>query len=173
MDNHKIFGDINEFAIEIKPYKTPQKFYLRIWLKATSFGDFKRGGGLRYITNSYFRLIKEIGEMYDSKFDGMGDIDIVNDLLFDMTISRSQDEEELLAQRMNFFSWEVADFQITSIGFFIIYPPGQQKMKILSVDNSKSKSSISGYDINKDYFFKIYKEFIDYLDSNDFYPHRL
>ncbi|RZK05834.1 MAG: hypothetical protein EOO46_15615 [Flavobacterium sp.] len=170
IENHiKIFGAKEVFAIEIKPYKIPKKFYLRLWFDNHSIGDFKKAGSLDYIINTYFKLERNINYISDSPFKEMTDMEVFNELVMIVQRELPIEEENALVERMNKYAAVFGVEQFLDFTFLIMKSCAEENLKFLIYEmDGNDDPKLYSYKIKNSYFFNVYKQFILYAFQNDF-----
>ena len=167
-DERIVFGEKHKFSIELKQYHIPKKFYLRLWLNNKAIGDFKRGGSLDYMINTYFRLLENIDNLYEEKFENMTHPQIFNDILYDITIERTPELESELYERQQKFGYEFGDKQFNDFTFLILYPKHKKTITILVYEmDGRNEPHLHSFSIEDGYFFSTFKEFVNYAFEND------
>ncbi len=162
-----LFGQKEEFAIEIKPYKIPKKFYLRLWLKNKGIGDFKRGGSLDYLINEFFKFIPTYKSLYEETFVGKTDFQIFDELVSYVEKGYAIEEEDKLFFRMEKYNFNIADYQLSDFTILILYLSSEKVIKFLVYEmDGKTEPKFYSFDIEENVFFKTYKSFMMYAFKN-------
>lgn len=162
-----LFGQKEEFAIEIKPYKIPQKFYLRLWIKSKAIGDYKRGGSLDYLINEFFKFAASYKNLYEEDFISLSDFQIFNELVSYIEKGYSIEEEEKLFLRMERYSFNIADCQLNEFTILRLYLSSEKIIKFLIYEmDGKTEPEFYSFDIAENIFFKTYKSFMMYAFKN-------
>ena len=169
----KIFGDISIFAIETKPYKIPQKHYIRIWFNNKAFGDYKKGGSLDYAINSFFKFLKDQHSLYENKFIIMSDKDIYFDIVLILFTEIPDELKDGLDERCDKYAFDFGDHQFNSYSFLILNLEKERKIKFIIYEmDGRSDSKVHSFNLEKNYFLSVYKEFMRYAYENDLKKHK-
>ena len=169
----KIFGDKSIFAIETKPYKIPQKHYLRIWFNDKVFGDFKKGGSLDYMINAYFKFLKHQHGLFESKFRIMSAREIYSDVVLVLFTEIPDELRAELHARCEKYGFTLGDHQFNNYSFLFLDLEKEQQVQIVIYEmDGESDAKAYSYTIEKDYFLSVYKEFIRYAYQNDLKKHK-
>lgn len=161
-----LFGKKDEFAIEIRPYNIPKKFYLRFWLKNKAIGDFKRGGSLDYLINGYFKFLNNTRDnLYQDEFNNLPDFDIFRNIFLYSVENLSPKEEDFYYNRMEYFGYIFADNQLNNYTIGIIHSVSKIKILVYEMDG-KSEPRFYAFNIDKNLFCNAYKSFMMYAFEN-------
>lgn len=161
-----LFGKKEVFAIEIKPYKIPKKFYLRFWFNNKAIGDFKRGGSLDYLINGYFKLLNIMDEsLYAHEFNNLSDYEIFRDIFLYSDKSLTSEEEDFYFNRMEKLGYIFADNQLNDFTFGVIPLKSEIKFLIYEMDG-KTAPKLYSFHYNKLDILTPYKSFMQYAFKN-------
>lgn len=169
MDNESIFfGQKEKFAIEIKQYKTTKEFYLRLWFQGKGIGDFRRQGSFDYIIKVYLTFINNQSSLYESKFDSLSDLEIIEDVVLILFKDLDPEMEEYFFNRMNIYSFTFGDYQFNNFTFLLLNLENENKVKFLIYEmDGNSKPKTLSYKIETNYFLSTYKSLIKYANENN------
>ena len=99
-----LFGDKNNFAIELAYTKNPRKFKLGFWLENKRLGNFSKSGELKYSVREYWKFVNNKEFYYLHIFDGMSPKQIFDYLLdWDLINSTKKEDIEEAERRQKFY----------------------------------------------------------------------
>lgn len=162
-----LFGQKEEFGIEIKPCKIPNKFNLRLWIKSKAIGDFKRGGSLDYLIKRYFTLIRTFRELYEPAFSKLSDWEIFDDILMYEAKGFSLEKRDQLFIRSKRYDFTIAENQMNEFSLLLLYVEHNKAFKFLVYEmDGKTDPKFYSFEIPENVFFKTYKSFMMYAFKN-------
>lgn len=168
-----LFGQKEKFAIEIKPYKIPMKFYLRFWFYNMGIGEFKRGGSLDYLINEYFKFISITEQnVYDKEFNNLTDSEMFKNIFLYSDEGLSSEESDYYYKRMEQLGYIFADNQLNN--FTIGAVPLKAKIKFLVYEmDVKETPQLYSFNYDKPDILAPYKSFMQYAFKNGLKKHGL
>lgn len=167
----KIFGNKKKFAIEIKSDAILKKFYLRLWFDNKGVGDFKKSGSLTFIVKDFFKKVLNVKTLFEQKFYSMSDRQIFDDIVFDISIERPDDEEDQLMERMNVYALDLGDYQFSDFTFAMVNWEKEKSVKMLIYEmDGKTTPKFHSFAIATEYFVSVFKEFMRFVYENDLVP---
>ena len=108
MEN-KIFGNQEQFAIEVKDYHPESKRgKIRFWVAGKQLGDLKRVDKISYFIKALNVLVNDSKELYDQLFETMSNEQIFSHCLFldrDSSAFTKEDYDLVNRMRQTFSLW--------------------------------------------------------------------
>ena len=97
----------------------------------------------------------------------MTDRQIFDDILYDLTIERSQEDESRLYNRQQMFGFDFGDHQFNNFTFIVLHSEHEKMIKFLIYEmDGKTSPKLHSFKIQKNYFFSVLKKFIRYVFDN-------
>ena len=165
--NNLVFGDKNIFSIEIK-HHLKNKYFVRFWFNNNCIGRYRNAGKLNTIIDNYDWLTNNYIYLWENGFKDFTDIEIFENVVREKGLqSLTIDEQSILIKRMFKYSFFKFDNQFNSYTFCVVFDFKNSMFKFLIYEmDGKRDGFLHSFIVDKDYFFKVYKEVVDYLNSS-------
>ena len=124
MEDRMLFGEINEFAIEVGRKKQPKKFRLRFWIEGQPMGVFVKAGDLATSVRTFEAIRRQKDFMYLPLFEGLSLAEIHAYTIIDHSRAEELDRLEQLVPlyKLSFFGIQ---FTHTTSEYLLLYKEGR------------------------------------------------
>jgi hypothetical protein len=154
-----LFGNKEDFAIELGFTKTKWKFKLCFWISEKRLGNFSKAGELKYSIKAYRKFIDNKDFYYLPLFDELTPSQIFDYLVnFDLIYSTKENDIKESDKRIKFYLFFGEQFANETGGFLLLYKKGS----VVFVVKRPMDGPIETYEIDFTFFCSIFDQYIEY-----------
>ena len=164
MNEIVLFGNKENFAIELGLSKTPQRSYLCFWTMGKRLGTFTRSGELKYSIRAYLHFLANKDDFYNAIFDAFSPSEIDHFLIgYFFTEGRGGVSDEETEERMKLGLIFGDQFANENGSFSILY----KDKKVIFIINRPMKGPVYRCDIDFKTFCYVFEEYIAYANAHN------
>lgn len=166
MEDILVFGEKDNFAIQLGLHPKIEKCKLCFFVKGKKIGTFTKGGELKHSINSYLKFINNKENYFTQPFESMTPTQICKYLVDDLFILGRSSNREKIAEyerrkKMHLF-WG-SQFTNDGADIILLYKDSEVKFifrppkKVVSIE----------FKISYNYFCNVFNKYIEYCNKNN------
>ena len=164
MDGTLLFGEKENFAIELGFTNKPKKYKLGFWIKGKRLGSFTKSGELKYFSRAYYEFINRKDTQYLQIFDNFSPKEIDFYLIgFFFTNECKRMSEEELNKREKFHIFFGDQFANQTGNFHLLY----HNNNVIFIIKRPMDGPVDRYEILFEDFCRVFDEYIEYVTANN------